>query len=67
MIAEELSIPKAIVNEMLTQKLDMKKLWSKILPKLLTSEQKVTRVDWCDDSLELEEKGVFRNRVITGS
>lgn len=66
MIADELSIPKTIVHEILTQKLEMKKFCAKIVPKLLTPEQKVKRVECCEDWLEAEERGDFLNRVITG-
>lgn len=66
MIADELSIPKTIVHEILTQNLEMKKLCAKIVPKLLTPEQKAKRVECCEDWLEAEERGDFLNRVITG-
>lgn len=46
MIAEELSIPKTIVHEILTEKLEMKKWCAKIVPKLLTPEQKARRIGW---------------------
>ncbi|XP_018565941.1 putative uncharacterized protein FLJ37770 [Anoplophora glabripennis] len=66
MIAEDLSIPKTTVHEIVTEKLKMKKLCAKIVQKLLTPEQKARRVAWCEDWLEAEEMQDFLNGVITG-
>ncbi|KAG8238694.1 hypothetical protein J437_LFUL016573 [Ladona fulva] len=40
MIAETLNIPKTIVHELLTDKFDMRKECTKLVPKLLTDDQK---------------------------
>lgn len=44
-IADELSIPKTIVHEVLTQKLEIKKLCTKIVPKLMNPELIAKRND----------------------
>lgn len=62
MIAEDLSILKTIVHEILTEKLEMEKLCAKIVPKALTPEQKARRVACCEDWLEAKNRGDFLNR-----
>ena len=55
------------VHQILTQDLDMRKMCAKMVPKILTTEQKASRRDECldiQDRLEREPE-IFR-RVITG-
>jgi len=49
MIAEELGLGKSSVHMILTEHLDMKKVCTKIVPKLLTPEQKLRRKECCAD------------------
>jgi hypothetical protein len=46
--------------------LEMRKICAKIVPKLLTPEQKLRRKQCCIDWKVLEEIDVFLERVITG-
>ena len=55
------------VYQILTQDLDMSKVWAKMVPKNLTTEQKVNRRDVFLDLLNpLEREPEFFIRVITG-
>lgn len=65
-VAEELNLGKTVVHEILRNELQMKKICAKIVPKLLSPDQKSRRVACCEDWLEAEENGDFLNRVITG-
>jgi len=49
MIAEELGLGKSSVYTILTEHLDMKKVCAKIVPKLLTPEQKLQWKECCAD------------------
>jgi hypothetical protein len=65
-IAEKLRISKGSVQTILKEDMNMQKLCAKIVPKVLTDEQKQGRVDCCNDWLESAQDPHFRERVITG-
>ncbi len=64
MIAGELGLPKSSVHNILTQNLGMKKVCAKIVPRVLTDEQKERRIACCQEWQSLGDD--FFNRVITG-
>jgi len=67
MISSELNLNWFTVHQSLTQDLDMRKVWAKMIPKNLTTEQKANRSDVCLDLLDrLEMEPEFFSRVITG-
>jgi len=66
MIVEELRLGKSSVHTILTENLDMKKVCAKIVPKLLTPEQKMRRKECCTDWKTSEESDEFLERVVTG-
>jgi len=66
MIAEELDLGKSSIHKILTEHLEMKKVCAKIVPKLLTPEQKLRRKECCVDWKTAEESDKFLERVITG-
>ena len=66
MIAEDLCLGKSSVYTILTEHLDMKKVFAKIVPKLLTPEQKLRRKECCADWKTSEVSDEFLERVITG-
>ena len=66
MIAERLGISNGSVQTILKEDLNMRKLCAKIVPKILTDEQKQGRVDCCNDWIESVQDPHFRKRVITG-
>jgi len=66
MIAEELGLGKSSVHTILTEHLEMKKVCAKIVPKLLTPEQKLQWKECCVDWKTSEESDEFLERVITG-
>jgi hypothetical protein len=66
MIADELQIGKTSVYWILTEDLEMIKICAKIVPKLLTPEQKLRRKQRCVDWKVLEERDAFLEKVITG-
>jgi hypothetical protein len=55
MIADELQIGKTSTHSILTQDLEMRKICTKTVPKLLTPEQKLRRKQCCIDWKALEE------------
>jgi len=55
MIAEELGFGKSSVHTILMEHLEMKKVCTKIIPKLLTPEQKLRRKECCIDWKTSEE------------
>jgi transposase len=57
MIADELQIGKTSVYSILTEDLQMRKICTKIVPKLLIPEQKLRRKECCIDWKALEESG----------
>lgn len=67
MIAEELSLNRESVRTILVQELGMRKVCAKMVPKLLSDDQKEHRVNVCQDLLEkIGEDPEFLGRVITG-
>jgi len=66
MTAEELGLGKSSVHTILTEHLEMKKVCAKIVPKLLTPDQKLQRKECCVDWKTSEESDQFLERVITG-
>ena len=67
MIAEELSINKDTVWSIITENLVMCNVCAKMVPKLLSEDQKQQRVTVCQDIIErLEEDPDLLGRVITG-
>ena len=66
MIAEKLGISNGSVQTILKEALNMRKLCAKIVPKILTDEQKQGRVDCCNDWIESAQDPHFHERVITG-
>ena len=66
MRAEELFWGKSSVYTILTENLDTKKVCAKIVPKLLTPEQKLRRKEFCTDWKTSDESDEFLERVITG-
>jgi hypothetical protein len=65
MIADELQIGKTSIYSILSEDLEMRKVCAKIVPKLLTPEQKLRRKQRCIDWKALEERDAFLERVIT--
>jgi len=63
-IAEQVNIDRETVRKILTEDLDMRKVFAKMIPKKLTEEQKQRRVTICQDLLERQDD-IF-GRVITG-
>ena len=67
MLAEELGLGRESVRTILTEDLGMKKICAKMVPKLLSDDQKARRVDLSRDVLEhLEGNPEFLDNVITG-
>jgi hypothetical protein len=66
MIADELQIGKTSIHSILTGDLEIIKICAKIVPKLLTPEQKLRRKQCCIGWKALEERDVFLETVITG-
>ncbi|EZA61815.1 hypothetical protein X777_09869 [Ooceraea biroi] len=66
MITEKLGISNGSVQTILKEDLNMRKLCTKIFPKVLTDEQKQRRVDCCNDYIESAQDPNFLERVITG-
>ena len=67
MIAEELSFNKDTVWGIITENIEMRKVCAKMVPKLLSEDQKERRVTVCEDIIE-RRKGDpdLLRRVITG-
>ena len=67
MIAEELAINKSTVWSIISEDLGMRKVCAKMVPKLLSNDQKDQRLVVCEDILQnLEEDPEMLKRVITG-
>ncbi|KAG8238090.1 hypothetical protein J437_LFUL012197 [Ladona fulva] len=67
MIAESLNIPKTIIYELLIDKLDMRKMCAKLVPKLLVDDQKNHRVTVATEFFKrVEIKPHFLDNVVTG-
>ncbi len=66
MIAEELSINKDTVWSIITENLEMRKVCAKMVPKLLSEDQKQQKVTVCQDIIErLEDDPDLLGSVIT--
>lgn len=67
LIADRVDLPKSIVHDIITTELQMRKICAKLVPKVLTDEQKENRVLVSRDLLDRvgSEPG-FLDRVITG-
>ena len=67
MICQELSIGRDAVWKILTENLKMRKLWAKMVPKILSEYQRQRRFTVCQDITErLEAEPDLLNSVITG-
>lgn len=67
MMENELGMNQDSVWKILTEDLDMWKICAKMVPKLLSDDQKDQRVQVCQDIIEhLETKPDLLGRVITG-
>ena len=67
MIAEELSVNKDTVWSTITENLEIRKVCAKMVPKLLSEDQKQQRITVCQDIIErLEDDPDLLGRVITG-
>lgn len=67
MIAETLNIAKTTVHDIVTINLQMRKVCAKLVPKLLTADQKMNRVTIARELLErVQDNPDFLNNVITG-
>ncbi|XP_026816229.1 protein GVQW3-like [Rhopalosiphum maidis] len=67
MIGEQLGLTHTTVHQILTNDLEMRKICAKMVPKILSQDQKDNRRDRCLDFLEqIENEPSFLKRVITG-
>ena len=66
MIADRVGIDKMTVHTIITEDLAMRKVCAKLVPKVLTDDQKQRRVAACEDLLQrVEEDPGFLDNVIT--
>lgn len=66
-LEDELNIPKTIVAEILTEKLGLRRVAAKFVPKVLTAEQKERRLHICDELQATSENDPdFLKKIITG-
>ena len=67
MIAEQVGIDRQTVWQMITEELRMQKICAKIVPKLLSDDQKARRMQVCEDTLQNIQNGPeLLTKVITG-
>ncbi|KAJ8947218.1 hypothetical protein NQ318_001504 [Aromia moschata] len=67
LISESLDITKTIVHEIVSESLGMRKVCAKLVPKVLTDDQKARRVETCQELLDTcEDNPAFLDYVITG-
>ena len=67
LLSELLDIPKTTVHDIVTNNLNMRKVCAKMVPKVLTDDQKLRRVETCQENLDMCERDPeFLNNVITG-
>jgi hypothetical protein len=67
MMAEELNLDRESVRKVLTEDLGMWKISAKMVPQILSEDQKQWQIDVCSDlSHQLAEGNNFLDRVITG-
>lgn len=66
-LAEEMGLPKSTIHLALTEKLGMKKVSARWVPKLLSPLQKQDRVNICDENLDLyNDNPRLLSTLITG-
>ncbi|CAF1509024.1 unnamed protein product [Adineta ricciae] len=67
-VAAELDIPKTTVHEIMKNHLEMKKVCTRCVPKLLTPLQLANRTDCCEELLQQSEEDPsnFFDRIVTG-
>lgn len=67
-LQDELNVDKETVRQILHDELGMRKLCAKLIPRVLTAEQKQHRVATCQDLLErTEREGTdWMSRIVTG-
>ena len=67
-LAEELAIPKTPIHEIMDNQLDMKKVCTRWILKLLTPIQRANRVDCCQEFLQESEvnPAKFFDFIVTG-
>ncbi|EGI60232.1 PREDICTED: putative uncharacterized protein FLJ37770 [Acromyrmex echinatior] len=66
-VADTLNMSTCAVHEIVTENLQMRKVCAKIVPKVLTEDQKELRVSRCQELLDLIQKEPdFLNSVVTG-
>lgn len=67
MVAEKLGLDKMVVHKIISEDLGMRKICAKLVPKVLTEQQKENREAVAKDLLErIEEDPQFFDNVITG-
>lgn len=67
MMADELHLSRETVRKILTEDLLMRKISAKMVPKILTDEQKERRVQVCVDlSTRIEEDSDLVSKIVTG-
>jgi len=67
LIVEELGLPKTDVHQIITEDLHMRKICAKLVPKILSNEQKDNRVLVSQELLDrVTSEPDFLQRVITG-
>ncbi|KAJ8958599.1 hypothetical protein NQ318_016320 [Aromia moschata] len=67
LISETLDITKTIVHEIVLESLGIRKVCAKLVPKVLTDDQKARRVETCQELLDTcEDNPAFLDDVITG-
>ena len=57
MIADRIGIDSITVHTIITENLAMRKICAKLVPKVLTDDQKQRRVSACDDLLQRVKEG----------
>lgn len=65
-LAEECGISVGFCYEILTKRLKMHRIAAKLVPRLLTDEQKTHHVQVCQELLDRSEDENFLSRIITG-
>lgn len=67
LIAQMLNLPKSVVHDIVTVHLNMRKVCAKMVPKVLTDDQKLRRVEMCQGNLNMcQNDPQFLDNVITG-
>ena len=67
MMSDELHLSRETVRKILTEELQMRKISAKLVPKILTDEQKERRMQVCIDlSRRIEEDDDLASKIVTG-